>query len=872
MRARENPFRTERLERLAFRAALPPNAGATALDAIHARWTALGRRAAVVGPHGSGKTTLLRALAARAEREGFRVERWFLNAESARPSAAALVRTASRLGPRDLLCFDGAGHLGPLAWRRVRRAARAAGGVLATAHAPGLLPTLHETRTDTVLLESLVRELVDADTASLRPLLAELFTAPRRQPARRPPRALRPRRARRSCASACAEGPRARGISFRLGAAMHHPLRILSLAALLASLSAPAFAGDGFVSEASARRAALRYLKFATDEVQPRQRAERDRAHGARRASIGRYTAPAGAVAVEDWDPVWDKLDHLRDTRDFDALYLLNALLGYEDDPYLSPAHWERIRTSLLEFKMWFTDPTPAQPDPAEPERDWDDSYYWSENHQILFHTIEYLAGQRFPEACFFVRGLPRTKDCSGEGEMTGAEHMARARGFIDRWMAERWEAGYAEWLSNVYYQKDLTPLLTLAEFAADEELATRASILLDALLLEIGTHHVQEHVRHDARALVHEGQVPRARTRTRGTSASCSSARGRRPATSRAATRAPRSSRARSAIGCPRRSRTRRTICRPAASLTRQSYALDELAPQSRPSPRIPRAIPSSTRSRASRSGGGSARRRPGRACRSPCSAPTATTSGARARCGRSASLRDLLGEPPDLALGQELAANLARAASLQLLSEANTYTWRQKDFMLSTVQDWRKGRNAAQVHAWQATLGEDAIVFTHASREPRAAALGVDRPRRGRARLLDGHRLDAALRAVRERRHPPLLAGLPAGRLPRLLPVPADDARLLPARPLRHGGEAGPLDDRAEGQLLRRALLVARRRLAGVHEGRAGAARERPAQEVVRPRRARRRRQRLDRRAGAREGVRELRDSSGMRSRRRA
>jgi hypothetical protein len=32
----------------------------------------------------------------------------------------------------------------------------------------------------------------------------------------------------------------------------------------------------------------------------------------------------------------------------------------------------------------------------------------------------------------------------------------------------------------------------------------------------------------------------------------------------------------------------------------------------------------------------------------------------------------------------------------------------------MLSTVQDWRKGMNGAQVHAWQATLGEDAIVFT--------------------------------------------------------------------------------------------------------------------------------------------------------------
>jgi hypothetical protein len=167
MRARENPFRSERLERLAFRHALP-------LEAIHARWTALGRRAAVVGPHGSGKTTLLRALAASAEREGFRVERWFLNAESGRPSTRELTRAARRLGPRDVLCFDGAGHLGPLAWHRVRRAARAAGGVLATAHAPGLLPTLVETGTDAALLDELACELLAADTGPLRPLLAEL--------------------------------------------------------------------------------------------------------------------------------------------------------------------------------------------------------------------------------------------------------------------------------------------------------------------------------------------------------------------------------------------------------------------------------------------------------------------------------------------------------------------------------------------------------------------------------------------------------------------------------------------------------------------------------------------------------------------------
>jgi hypothetical protein len=498
---------------------------------------------------------------------------------------------------------------------------------------------------------------------------------------------------------------------------MRTSLRLLLVSAALLSFSFPVLAGDGFVSEASARRAALRYLKFATGEVQPGSVLNAI-AHMERARVDRRYEAPAGAVAVEDWDPVWDKLDHLRDTRDFDALYLLTALLGYEDDPYLSPAHWERIRSSLLEFKMWFTDPTPAQPDPAEPERDWDDSYYWSENHQILFHTIEYLAGQRFPEECFFVRGLPRTKDCSGEGELTGAEHMARARGFIDRWMAERWEAGYAEWLSNVYLQKDLTPLLTLAEFAADEELATRASILLDALLLEIGAHlykntlgtthgrsYMKDKYRGPDEDTWHVGQLlfgKKARTGylSRGDAGATLFARAQR-------------------YRLPAPIQDAANDLRAGSVLTRQSYAVDELAPVAK-DPTFPEGHPF-------------ADEEPsftfwwGLGAQTIWQAVPLTVLGADRHnlWNTSAlrpfkSLRDLLGDPPDLAYGQDIASSLARAASLQLLSEANTYTWRQKEFMLSTVQDWRKGRNASQVHAWQATLGEDAIVFTQHPANP--------------------------------------------------------------------------------------------------------------------------------------------------------
>jgi hypothetical protein len=168
MRARENPFRTERLERLDFR---HPSLSA---KEIHARWVTCGRRAAIVGPHGSGKTTLLREIAARAEREGFRVVRWFRNADSPPAHARAIASEARELGPADVLVFDGAGHLSRWAWRRVARACRGAAGVLVTAHAPGLLPTLIETRTDAHLLTVLFDELDATGRSPLRRHLGPL--------------------------------------------------------------------------------------------------------------------------------------------------------------------------------------------------------------------------------------------------------------------------------------------------------------------------------------------------------------------------------------------------------------------------------------------------------------------------------------------------------------------------------------------------------------------------------------------------------------------------------------------------------------------------------------------------------------------------
>ena len=68
MRACENPFRVQRLAGLAYRLE------GTTWEALLARWDALGRRAALVGPEGRGKSTLLAELGERlAERDGMRL-------------------------------------------------------------------------------------------------------------------------------------------------------------------------------------------------------------------------------------------------------------------------------------------------------------------------------------------------------------------------------------------------------------------------------------------------------------------------------------------------------------------------------------------------------------------------------------------------------------------------------------------------------------------------------------------------------------------------------------------------------------------------------------------------------------------------------
>jgi hypothetical protein len=94
--------------------------------------------------------------------------------------------------------------------------------------------------------------------------------------------------------------------------------------------------------------------------------------------------------------------------------------------------------------------------------------------------------------------------------------------------------------------------------------------------------------------------------------------------------------------------------------------------------------------------------------------------------------ALRDIVTRPDgtiDYELAKSLAYELRHMINIGLLDEVTTYTYRTDDVMLSSAQDYRPGDFGNQYHAWQATLGSRAIVFTtHPANEPRAGTSWVD------------------------------------------------------------------------------------------------------------------------------------------------
>ncbi len=169
MRARENPFSTNRLENLNFR----PQG--TSWEELIARLKELNYRAAIIGPQGSGKTRLLETLAERLAEDGFQTLYLRVSEQNRAHFVKHVAAACPRITHRNVVFVDSSEKLTFLSWARLKLVLRKAGGLVITAHRTGRLPTLIKCETSPELLIELLRELAGEKAGCLRKTAADTF-------------------------------------------------------------------------------------------------------------------------------------------------------------------------------------------------------------------------------------------------------------------------------------------------------------------------------------------------------------------------------------------------------------------------------------------------------------------------------------------------------------------------------------------------------------------------------------------------------------------------------------------------------------------------------------------------------------------------
>src|SRR6266581_2435041 len=127
MTARENPFASDRIERLEFR--FP---GGITWESLLKRLAAQNYLGAIVGRHGSGKTSLLEQMVPHLREKGFEPVLFRLTNENSMREKERLTDSLRQVKRPGFILLDGAEQLSTRLWLPVRAASGSAAGVVVT--------------------------------------------------------------------------------------------------------------------------------------------------------------------------------------------------------------------------------------------------------------------------------------------------------------------------------------------------------------------------------------------------------------------------------------------------------------------------------------------------------------------------------------------------------------------------------------------------------------------------------------------------------------------------------------------------------------------------------------------------------------------
>ena len=147
---------------------------------------------------------------------------------------------------------------------------------------------------------------------------------------------------------------------------------------------------------------------------------------------LGRETERAERILLTELPGVWAR----KDCSDFHFIIMLYIYRTFYER--LSPKLREELELAMCGFRYWIDEPGD------------DVMWFFSENHALLFHCCQYLAGSWLPDRIF---------TCSGK---TGQEVSARGEELLHEWFEGFFEEFITEWNSNAYIPVDVLGLGTL--------------------------------------------------------------------------------------------------------------------------------------------------------------------------------------------------------------------------------------------------------------------------------------------------------------------------------------------------------------------------------------------------------------------------
>jgi hypothetical protein len=128
------------------------------------------------------------------------------------------------------------------------------------------------------------------------------------------------------------------------------------------------------------------------------------------------------------------------------------------------------MKDTVLGFKYWVDEPGDTV------------MYMGSENHRLLFHVAEWMAGQLYPTEEFT------------NSRQRGLYHATKGRMYITEWLRQRGRFGFDEWHSNAYYPICIAPLLNVYDFtiSEDSKLRQMAGSVLDYMCFNLAADSFQ--------------------------------------------------------------------------------------------------------------------------------------------------------------------------------------------------------------------------------------------------------------------------------------------------------------------------------------------------------------------------------------------